>query len=211
MANLNVLLVEGRDDEAVIRALLEFHGITNVTIKEKGGKNNILDKDSLMTQLLASDLSVLGIVLDADDNLEGRWQSLRTILATSHYGYTLPQKPEPTGTILKFTNPNGVPVGIWLMPNNQTSGTLEDFAAQLVPDGDPLWTYAATVLDNLPEQRFKEKDRSKAHIHTWLAWQEDPREPIGLAIKKKYLLASNPAANEFIDWINRLFTGYVFE
>lgn len=205
MPSHNVLLVEGRDDEAVIGVLLRHRGITNVQIEQKGGKNNILQEGLLLAQLARPDLNALDIMLDADDNLAGHWQSLCTILAKASYGYILPKDPDPNGTILKFTNPNGVPVGIWLMPNNQTSGKLEDFLAQLVPHGDLLWSYADTTIQRLPEQRFRATDRSKAHIHTWLAWQAEPGKPLGQAMTARYLTVGQPAADQFVFWIRQLF------
>lgn len=45
----------------------------------------------------------------------------------------------------------------------------------------------------------------KAHIHTWLAWQEEPGTPMGLAITKRYLNADAPYVQQLMDWISRLF------
>ena len=52
----------------------------------------------------------------------------------------------------------------------------------------------------------KEYHKSKAFIHTWLAWQEDPGTPMGLAITKKYLSTNDKVlCNSFIEWLNLLF------
>lgn len=41
---------------------------------------------------------------------------------------------------------------------------------------------------------------------TWLAWQENPRMPMGgKAITAKALSANSPIAQSFVDWLNRLF------
>ncbi|WP_367881111.1 DUF3226 domain-containing protein [uncultured Duncaniella sp.] len=47
--------------------------------------------------------------------------------------------------------------------------------------------------------------REKARIHSWLAWQEIPGTPMGLAITKKYLSTEPPVCQAFIQWLNSLF------
>jgi hypothetical protein len=97
--------------------------------------------------------------------------------------------------------------GIWLMPNNQLPGMLEDFVGFLVPQGDPLWNRAGECLNGIPAEhrRFYDVNRSKAHIHTWLAWQDEPGTPLGSAITKRYLDADAAHAKLLMDWVRRLF------
>jgi hypothetical protein len=75
-----------------------------------------------------------------------------------------------------------------------------------VPDGDALWTRAGDAIDSIPEheRRFPPVRRSKALIHTWLAWQEEPGSPMGQAIGKRDLDGSAPAAQRFVEWLRRL-------
>jgi hypothetical protein len=53
--------------------------------------------------------------------------------------------------------------------------------------------------------RFKEVHESKARIHTWLAWQEEPGKPVGQAITARYLDANMPHVRQLLDWIRELF------
>ncbi len=46
---------------------------------------------------------------------------------------------------------------------------------------------------------------SKAKIHTYLAWQEEPGKPMGQAITAKVLHAESETAKVFVEWIKRLF------
>ena len=95
------------------------------------------------------------------------------------------------------------------MPNNQISGMLEDFIRFLVPDKDPLLAMADSILNSIEQQqlnRYNPIHKSKALIHTWLAWQEDPGTPMGLAITKKYLDSDVAIAQAFLDWIIALFS-----
>lgn len=201
----SILLVEGKDDEHVFYALFKYFKVPQAfEIKDKNGISNLLD--TLDVELLASDRKHLGIVIDADSDLVARWQSLTTILRKA--GYTkIPSSPDPAGTILDHPVQSLPKVGIWIMPDNILPGMLEDFVSFLVPLNDPLWDKASSCLNSLPEseKRFSHIHYAKAHIHTWLAWQEDPGTPLGLAITKKYLDAGSPQAQKFIAWINRLF------
>jgi len=202
MADKNMLLVEGKDDRQVLRHLLRHHRIPEPFIKENEGVDRLLE--SLPQQLKGSELERLGVVLDANANLAGRWESLRNIAIRS--GYTqVPTLPDSSGTIIKQLDKPSV--GFWLMPENTIPGMLEDFVQFLVPTGDVLWALAHDCLQLIPkaEQRFLDVHRAKAHIHTWLAWQEEPGTPMGLAITKQYFKGGAPQAQKFIAWVRRLF------
>jgi hypothetical protein len=203
MASSSVLWVEGKDDQHVVLSLLEHHQVPEVfKVIDRKGIENLLD--ALRVQLTqGSDVARIGIVVDADADVEARWAAIRNVLARSGY-QTIPERPEADGIVLREAER---PVfGAWLMPENTTPGMLEDFAAALVPEGDFLWTHAGEVIDGIPAEhrRFAEGHRAKARMRTWLAWQEDPGAPMGLAITKRYLDADAPRARRFIDWLTRL-------
>ncbi len=42
-------------------------------------------------------------------------------------------------------------------------------------------------------------------MHTWLAWQSEPGEPYGTAIRAGYLNASVPQVDGLAAWLERLF------
>lgn len=197
------LLVEGKDDEHVFYSLLKYHQIPkHFKIKNKESINQLLD--TLEVELLASDLGRLGIVVDADTDVTARWQALRDRLIKSGYN-TVPVAPDLNGTIVKEEE---LPiVGIWLMPDNTIPGMLENFVSFLVPLGDSLWPMAEDVLQKVIEKdrRFRETYQMKAQLHTWLAWQEQPGTPLGLAITNRYLDANAPHAQKLMDWIRQLF------
>lgn len=211
MADPSVLLVEGPDDRHVITNLCRHYHVDvctpysseGIRIKEKGGFENL--RGTLDVELEASGLEYLGIIVDADTNLQGRWDSLRSKL--SECGYTnLPRIPDPNGTVVQQTDKPVV--GIWIMPDNTIDkGMLENFVSFLVEPDDSLWELAGNTLDQITDDQrpFPKDHRPKAHIHTWLAWQEEPGTPLGLAIRKKYLNAEAPHAQQLINWLRRLF------
>jgi hypothetical protein len=146
-------------------------------------------------------------VLDADQNLMRRWQQVLTVIEKVSSGYVLPSQPDPVGVIIPAPDDYKPRLGIWLMPDNQNLGELEDFVAYLIADGDQLRPYALDVLSKIEAaklNKYKHK-RSKAFIHTWLAWQKEPGLPMGAAITAKALSADSPIALIFINWLNRLF------
>ena len=146
----------------------------------------------------------MGIVLDADEHLDRRWQSISHTLQASGYG-AIPAEPTQDGTIVE--QPGKVRFGAWIMPDNKLPGILEDFVGYLVPPDDRLWDQARLCVESAAslDRRFPAQSRSKAIIHTWLAWQEEPGSPLGSAITKRYLDAESSFAARFVDWLRRLY------
>lgn len=93
------------------------------------------------------------------------------------------------------------------MPNNTLPGKVEDFVALLVSPNDSLWKQAERNVQKIPEaeRRFSSEAFIKAHIHTWLAWQETPGLSTGQAITRRYLNPNAPEALLLLDWLRRLF------
>jgi hypothetical protein len=203
------LLVEGKDDLHVIKALCGRHQVVetfSVQIPAEGGPGGIEALlESIPVRLKISSLRALGIVVDADQNLESRWRAVCARLEQAGYE-NLPSQPNANGFI---TVPGNKPkVGVWLMPNNRLPGMLENFVAHLIPDGDPLALQANTCLEKIQDQglnRYKPVHRPKAFIHTWLAWQENPGQPMGQAITARVLNPGMPLAMTFVNWLDLLF------
>ena len=226
MADQCLMLVEGDDDYHVFHHLMTAHGIdkqrtyrlepyyskpkpsqdNEIVFRERQGVNNVLDYLSQQLRI-TGDLKRLGVVVDADTNFAARWQSLRDILVKS--GYTdAPKLADPAGLILEHAgSPQEKPrVGVWLMPNNRDGGSMEDFFASLLPATDTLWERARLCVEQIPaEERLFKNAFIKAHVHTWLAWQERPGLPMGKAISEHYLDANEPNARQLLDWLRRLF------
>jgi hypothetical protein len=202
MADKNVLLVEGKDDEHVFYSLLVHHQVPKrFKIKDKEGFHNIFN--DLDVELDASGLEKLGIVIDADTDIASRWLSLKDRL--NNLGYVVSENPQTEGAI--FEQVSRPRVGVWLMPDNTLPGMLEHFVSFLGATDDPLWQVAGNCLNEIPEaeRRFIPNHFIKAHLHTWLAWQENPGSPLGLAITKRYLDAEAHHAKQLITWVRRLF------
>jgi hypothetical protein len=205
MANKRILLVEGKDDEHVFRALFGKHNLPQPTIHQHEGYPRLLE--AIPERLKESDVEAVGIVLDADTSLQGRWEAVRHRLVAAGY-VTTPAEPDALGLVLTPPVDTILPrVGVWLMPNNMVPGILEDFLRYLVPHGNALFGYAEQTVNGIAEdlRLFPPVDTPKALIHTWLAWQKEPGKPLGLSITAGFLKHTAPEAETIINWTQRLF------
>lgn len=198
------LLVEGKDDQHVILALCKkFNIAQNFEVIDCEGITKL--EEQIPIRLKTHGIETIGIIIDADANIESRWKSLSALLSFS--GYNVPDKLPSTGLILN--PPNKVKIGVWIMPDNNLNGMLEDFMRFLVPEDDKLLTIAKDSLTEIENENLNKYlliHKSKALIHTWLAWQDDPGTPMGLAITKKYLTTEKEICTRFIEWIKLTFS-----
>ena len=197
-----VLLVEGRDDCHVVWALCNAYSVPETFgVYVCDGDVILLSRLSALIQRPESE--TIGVVLDADENVESRWQSIRDKLQNDLY--RLPDVPDPGGTIVDAVE--DLPrLGFWLMPNNVDPGMLEDFCRQLAPD-DAI-AFAEDCVTQAREKSFatfRDAHRSKAVVHTYLAWQDEPGKPLGQSITARVLQPKTAIAATFADWLRALY------
>lgn len=206
MASKRVLLVEGADDEHVLKHLCGTRGVQWLDeIKPQHSVGELLE--NFPVRLKQSDVEVLGVVIDADTDLPARWQALQDRLAKAGYE-NIPPNPDPNGTILDPPPETLLPrFGVWIMPDNQNRGILEDFLRFLVPSGSPLFEHVKSSVASIPsgERRFGPLAEPKALIHTWLAWQAEPGRPLGTAITARFLDPTVVQVDLLVNWLNRLY------
>ena len=194
-----VLLVEGRDEVHVVRRICDSNpGIPTFCVRDKQGAPALLD--SIRGEILDEGRETVGIVVDANDNLQSRWQAVGRRLEDSEI--TPPVGPASHGTIINST-PR---VGIWLMPDNKSPGELEDFIAEMIPSGDHVWPLSEDYIESIPveHRKFRRGKVLRAKVHAWLATREDPR-PMGLAIKARDLNTGTENCERFVCWLRDLF------
>ena len=197
------LLVEGKDDQHVIWALCEkFKVEKSFDVIDCEGIDKLIEQ--IPVRFKQSGIKVVGVVIDADSDLVNRWDSLRGSLST--LGFNTPNDLPLNGLILK--NEENIKVGVWIMPNNHLGGMLEDFIIFLVPKDDQLLPIVNQTLDQIERlnlNKYSLIHKSKAAIHSWLSWQQDPGTPMGLAITKRYLTTEDQTCASFMNWLNELF------
>ncbi|MBW4672260.1 MAG: hypothetical protein KME60_33810 [Cyanomargarita calcarea GSE-NOS-MK-12-04C] len=199
-----ILLVEGDNDCHVVMALCAAH-----TIPETFGMYQCGSDVGVLKRLNAlivrpNPPQVIGVMLDADNSLASRWESIKGKL--KHYNYAFPTKPDADGTIVQSLAYEPL-LGFWLMPNNQDSGMLEDFCAELAKPAS--LAFARECVEEAQRKNlttFKEVHLSKAIIHTYLAWHNEPGYPLGKAITRQALRPQTDVAIRFTNWLINLFT-----
>ena len=197
-----LLIVEGNDDRHVVDKLLQRHGLTPpFDTNAKGGFDEL--HKSIYNEVNASKRQTLGIVADANDHPDRRWQSICDKLQEAQCD--VPTSPSPEGVV--FNGPQTVRVGVWLMPDNDRPGELEDFVADMIPPGNPIWPDAQRYINGIaPDLRlFPAQKTKRAQVHAWLATRAKPR-PMGLAVTADDLRHDASVATAFVDWLRRLFS-----
>ena len=197
-----ILLVEGTDDSYVVAQIRNRNQpMPDFSISDKNGIRSLLD--SIPQEIREPDRQTVGIVVDRDTNLSSRWDAVRNRLRG--VGHEPPVEPDPDGTIIPETE--DLPrVGIWLMPDNQSTGELEDFVARMIHDDDPVWPLAEVYIEGIPlaDRKFVENKTQRAKVHAWLAAREDPRQ-MGQAIRARDLEVDGELCDKFVSWLRRLF------
>lgn len=196
----HVLLVEGPDDKHVVRHLHARSGSTTVfCILDKGNVDEVLA--SIGPELKAPGRQAVGIIVDANSDVTGRWNAVTSHLSKA--GVQSPRTPADAGTII----PGTPRVGVWLMPDNKSQGELEDFVVQMIPQEDPVWPLSKRYIDGIPEghRKFTEKKSLRAQLYGWLAAREEPRL-MGVSIRARDLDVNGVLSRTFAAWLTRLFS-----
>lgn len=204
------LLVEGKNDQHVIWNLAQKLSLKETfEVIDKNSYNQIIS--SLPTMLKSTNtLKRLGVIVDADENLEGHWTSIRNILMASGYYSSIPTDLPKEGLICKPDDEEQLIFGLWIMPDNNLNGMLEDFICYMIPEpeNDALLAKTDKVLKDIESEKinnYKDVHHSKARIHTWLAWQDEPGTAMGTAITKQILSTDGILCNNFVLWLKNLF------
>ena len=199
-----VLLVEGQDEMHVVCHLCDSNSMTpTFTVSPKGGIDPLLK--GIRSEISVEGRAVVGIVVDANDNLQSRWQSVADRLRAA--SIETPPGPASNGTIIERRPREGKPrVGIWLMPDNGSTGELEDFIADMIPSGDPVWPLSEDYIEGIPveHRKFKEGKILRAKVHSWLATRRRPRQ-MGTAIEAGDLNTGTENCERFVGWLRELF------
>ena len=197
-----VLLVEGDNDKhVVLQMCARILGMPEFCIIAKGGVDAVLA--SIANELRVDGRKAVAIVVDANDHVTERWRAVTEPLR--ELAIDVPEQPEPDGTCIEGST--RLPrVGIWLMPNNESMGELEDFVRSMLPDDDPVWPQAESYIDGIPEgnRRFTDKKALRAKVHAWLATRSRPRL-MGVAVRDGDLHVNGELATKFADWLRHVF------
>jgi len=206
------LIVEGEEDKFAIIELMGHHTewpddkrSAPVWIEVGGSYSEILAEGFITAKVRESGTEILGIVLDADQDFDGRWQRIRTICAEIFN--VVPETIDGRGLILQEED-TGPRLGFWIMPDNHSHGMLETFLQELVrkDDGSLLdYTEAVVMEARTLGATWKDTHSDKARIHSLLAWLDPPGQALGRAITSRTLDPAAESGRPFIDWFLKLY------
>ena len=158
----------------------------------------------LEAELRASGLEALGVIVDANGDAGARWCAVRSRCASE-----FPDLPDriPEGGLIEV-HTDGQRFGVWIMPDNRFTGVLEDFLAGLIPeDALPPYRLAQESVPRAAEcdAPFQPAHRTKAQIHTWLAWRDEPGKQLHQVVHHRVLDPRKAESHSFVAWFRRLF------
>jgi hypothetical protein len=215
----NILLVEGEADKTFFEEFLKTLNLSvqvkiappkdlGGTHNSKGGICNLLP--DLIPQLIDEDAVIkkLAIIVDADSLPNSNYQKTieRISIIIEPFGYKL-IADKSNGIFYK--NSDGLSdIGLWVMPNNENEGMLEDWIKECIhPDEHSIFTHAKSVIDSLASPKFKPIHKSKAEVATWLAWQEKPGHGLYWAAhsNNNLLDSSSHLYQKLVNWLKRVY------
>ena len=217
-ASKKILLVEGEADkgffEQICKSLVldtevrvaspkDLEGVRN----SKQGVFNLLP--TLLPLLLIEDgLTHIAIIVDADYLAQNGLGFQKTIDRVSDivnpFGFEL-DKNAASGILYKHSD-GLADFGLWIMPDNQNEGMLEDWIKTCVSQNEQtLFQQAQDVVKDITNPKFYSHLTSKAEVATWLAWQKQPGHGLYAAIKDQLLDNESSLFKDLKDWLLKVF------
>jgi hypothetical protein len=210
-SNPKQMVVEGHDDLFSVVGLMRAHipwpedwMKAPVHIRVAFGADEILRRGYIDGLLKGSVVKTLGVMLDADANPHGRYQSIYDLCISFFPG--MPKSIAPEGIVIASADEKRF--GVWIMPDNGSPGNLETFLKFLVPNRlEPIWAHAVESAKVAKRMGCECRDChiDKQNLYTWLAWQDPPGQGPGEALTKKVLDPHAAHAEPFVKWFRNLY------
>lgn len=212
-----ILLVEGDADKSFFQKICKNLSL-NTTVqvappKDLGGRRNskegaIQQLELLLPQLNDGELTHIAVIVDADYRDQQGLGCQKTIdriaSIVKPFDFELDQDAQSG---ICFKNSDGLAdFGLWIMPNNQDEGMLEDWIKSCVNESEQaLFQQATNAVQQISTRKFPEHLLSKAEVATWLAWQKQPGHGLYAAITDQLLDNQIPLFKELEQWLRHIF------
>jgi len=219
MANSKkILLVEGETDKSFFEEICKkLYLNTTVQVappRDLGGTHNnkegVLNHlEILLPQLEDGQLKNIAVIVDADYIKHGSGHQ-KTVERVSNilepFGFTL-QNITSNQKGLLFKHSDGLEnFGLWVMPNNNHEGMLEDWIVDCIKNTEnSLFQQATTAVQQLSPPKFKSHLQTKAEVATWLAWQKTPGHGLKSVMNESLLDENSPPYIGLSDWLKSIF------
>lgn len=213
-----ILLVEGEADKGFFKKVckkLSLDATVKVALpKDLAGnafntKGGVLSQlELLQNQLEDGHITNIAAIVDADfiEHGSGTEKTLKKasdLLAP--FGFTKRNSPLVSG--FYFDHDDGLPsIGLWIMPDNQKEGMLEDWLKSCIKsDEEKLYIQAQEAVQKINNPKFKKHLQVKAEISTWLAWQSSPGHGLYCIAYNDLLDETNDNYKNLCLWLQAVF------
>lgn len=216
-----ILIVEGNADVFFFDALKRVFGIKDLevsppaSVTRHNGKFHAIDCLGIYTkQLLDRSIDRLGLVVDADTPLENQVRGLSVTLQRidkqlSQHSF---QRSSLKGGGYLYTAKTNIgifEIGVWVMPDSQSDGSLETFVQKQIPKGSTqelLFNEAKKIVSGLKDPLFDPASHSlKAEVSTWLAWQKYPGKGMQSVVGDTLIDLQGGIAGNLKNWMKKTF------
>lgn len=191
------LLVEGPTDQEIVGAIAHRLGIKNAKCESFNGNDKLLR--DLTAHIKESDAASIGIIMDANKSLERRWEAIYYKLSRSDLEIEIPKRPVRDGVTLRYGSQC---IGVWVMPDNERTGELEDFVKEMIPESN-VWDLARDYVERVKNEDIQLKKLSKSEVYAWLA-VVDPGVSMGTAFLAGEFKFDTTSYRRFENWIRTL-------
>jgi len=196
----SVLAVEGKDEKNFFEALLKNLGISNIQIIDVGGKDKFTSSLStyLQSEGALNQIKKIGFVRDAEER--EATVAFQSICSTLNE-YKLPCPSE----LNKVIEQEGKKVSIFIMPNNQSCGMLEDLCITSIKETN-IFECIDCFVNCYKKMIYLEKyNPAKAIILAYLSTRTPIVNSLGIAAQEKVWDFSHECFNEIKNFLIELF------
>ena len=202
------LAVEGQTDLHFVFHLcrMAHPGLeTRFSLQDYRGRQGVLN--AVRGLVNRPDITAVGILLDADDDPMQRWRDVTARITEANPEIQVPPAPVQNGTIIPenpdIDNPR---IGIWIMPDNSSTGEMENFVTPMIPAADQVWPLSQAYIGDIPapHRKFDDSKITKSQVHAWLAARKYPGL-LGRSVREGDLEINGTLCQTFLTWLKDLF------
>lgn len=200
----NTILVEGGDDEMLISALIQNRNlpINSLTIEPKDGYSSILSRLTNMPSNSGfRNIKKLLVIADANSaGTQTRFQEIVTKLDPANFSI-----PTSLGQLSSHV-PNQKQVGIFLFPDNQYNGIVEDLCLKALTHPDKMHCIEEHIRCIRHKGLFATNaaDLPKSKFHIYMSTSTKPTGSIGGATQSGDLDLNSNKFNLIVNFLQLL-------
>jgi len=196
ITNPRLLVVEGKDECLFFQALLTKLKLPNIQIISYDGKAKLRDFiGALIVTPGYSDVTILGISRDADENPQTAYQSVMDALR--RYNLALPEKP----LMIAGDKPRII---VMILPDENTQGMLEDLCLRTVKNDNSMKCVDAFFNCLCAKHIPLPRNMSKAKVHAFLASRREADKRLGEAAQAGYWQFGSQSLKQAKDFLRSI-------